>query len=240
MTLDRRTFVKGALGASGAYSSGPPGPPGTPGPREPPGRRTSPIRRGRAPPTGEVRDRARHRRDDGEPELRPLPRLVAPRRRQAGRPLVRRSSGHAPRHVPSDPVQRLRLHRPRPLLRRRRLQYNGGKMDGFLSDPANDTFAIGYYTAADRPFMSRLARAYTTCDRYFCSILAPTYPNRFFQHAGRPTASTIRSPSPHCPPFGTSSITREARPVATTTATCRSSHCGEARTRRFRPRSPRS
>ncbi len=66
-----------------------------------------------------------------------------------------------------------------------RLQYNGGKMDGFLSDPANDAFAIGYYTAADRPFMSRLARAYTTCDRYFCSILAPTYPNRFFQHAAQ-------------------------------------------------------
>ena len=66
-----------------------------------------------------------------------------------------------------------------------RLQYNGGKMDGFLSDRANDSFAIGYYTAADRPFMSRLARAYTTCDRYFCSILAPTYPNRFFQHAAQ-------------------------------------------------------
>jgi phospholipase C len=66
-----------------------------------------------------------------------------------------------------------------------RLQYNGGKMDGFLSDTANDTFAISYYTARDRPFMSSLAQAYTTCDRYFCSVLAPTYPNRFFQHAGQ-------------------------------------------------------
>jgi phospholipase C len=66
-----------------------------------------------------------------------------------------------------------------------RLQYNGGKMDGFLTDQANDTFAIGYYTAEDRPFMSRLAQAYTTCDRYFCAILGPTYPNRFFQHAAQ-------------------------------------------------------
>jgi phospholipase C len=66
-----------------------------------------------------------------------------------------------------------------------RLQYNGGKMDGFLTDTANDQFAVGYYTAKDRPFMSRLAQAYTTCDRYFCSILAPTYPNRFFQHAAQ-------------------------------------------------------
>jgi phospholipase C len=66
-----------------------------------------------------------------------------------------------------------------------RLQYNNGKMDGFLTDAANDTFAVGYYTAKDRPFMSKLALAYTTCDRYFCSILGPTYPNRFFQHAAQ-------------------------------------------------------
>ena len=33
--------------------------------------------------------------------------------------------------------------------------------------------------------MSQLAQAYTTCDRYFCSILGPTYPNRFFQHAAQ-------------------------------------------------------
>jgi phospholipase C len=66
-----------------------------------------------------------------------------------------------------------------------RLQYNAGKMDGFLSDAANDTFAVGYYHAEDRPFMSKLARAYTTCDRYFCSILGPTYPNRFYQHAAQ-------------------------------------------------------
>jgi phospholipase C len=79
-----------------------------------------------------------------------------------------------------------------------RLQYNDGKMNGFLSDKANDTLAISYYEAEDRPFMSRLAGAYTTCDRYFCSILAPTYPNRFFQHSGQTdrlddalTASTL-------------------------------------------------
>ena len=66
-----------------------------------------------------------------------------------------------------------------------RLQYNNGKMNGFLTDTQNDSFAISYYEAKDRPFMSRLAQAYTTCDRYFCSILGPTYPNRFFQHAAQ-------------------------------------------------------
>ncbi len=66
-----------------------------------------------------------------------------------------------------------------------RIQYNDGRMDGFLTDERNDSFAISYYKPHDRPFMSRLARHYTTCDRYFCSILGPTFPNRIFQHAGQ-------------------------------------------------------
>jgi phospholipase C len=64
-----------------------------------------------------------------------------------------------------------------------RAQYDHGRMDGFLADSGNDIYAVSYYEAADRPFMSQLALNYTTCDRYFCSILGPTYPNRFFQHA---------------------------------------------------------
>jgi phospholipase C len=66
-----------------------------------------------------------------------------------------------------------------------RVQYNHGAMDGFLTDTSNDSFAISYYNAADRPFMSSLARNYTACDRYFCAILGPTFPNRIFQHAGQ-------------------------------------------------------
>src|SRR5487761_1633747 len=64
-----------------------------------------------------------------------------------------------------------------------RQQLDGGAMDGFLTDKAYDIYAISYYEAADRPFMSQLALNYTTCDSYFCSILGPTYPNRMFQHA---------------------------------------------------------
>lgn len=66
-----------------------------------------------------------------------------------------------------------------------RIQYNGGQMNGFLTDPANDRYAISFYRPRDRPFMSFLARQYTTCDRYFCSILGPTFPNRIFHHAGQ-------------------------------------------------------
>jgi phospholipase C len=62
---------------------------------------------------------------------------------------------------------------------------NGGNMDGFLASGDNDDYSIGYYVEADRPFFNELARNYTTCDRFFASILAETFPNRIFQHAAQ-------------------------------------------------------
>lgn len=58
--------------------------------------------------------------------------------------------------------------------------YDAGKMDGFLRVPGNDIYAIGYYAAHDVPFLAALAQAYTTCDHWFASILAETFPNRMF------------------------------------------------------------
>jgi phospholipase C len=66
-----------------------------------------------------------------------------------------------------------------------RLEYDQGKMDGFLKPASNSIFAIGYYQETDLPFRSALARNYTTCARYFPSVLGPTFPNRLFQHAGQ-------------------------------------------------------
>jgi phospholipase C len=66
-----------------------------------------------------------------------------------------------------------------------RLEYDDGKMDGFLKPASNSVYAIGYYREQDLPFRAALARNYTTCDRYFPSILAPTFPNRIFQYAGQ-------------------------------------------------------
>jgi len=66
-----------------------------------------------------------------------------------------------------------------------RIQYDGGKMDGFLRSGRNDVYSIGYYVEKDRPFYSALARNFTVCDRYFCSILGPTFPNRLFMHSAQ-------------------------------------------------------
>jgi phospholipase C len=66
-----------------------------------------------------------------------------------------------------------------------RVAYDNGLMDGFLRSGSNDIYAIGYYTAADIPFYSALAQNFTVCDRYFVSILGPTFPNRLFQWAAQ-------------------------------------------------------
>jgi phospholipase C len=66
-----------------------------------------------------------------------------------------------------------------------RSEYNGGKMDGWLRTSTNDAFCIGCYEEADLPVLSALVRNFTTLDNYFSSIMAPTYPNRIFQHAGQ-------------------------------------------------------
>ncbi len=63
--------------------------------------------------------------------------------------------------------------------------YDNGKMDGFLRVPGNDIYSIGYYTAADMPFLSAFAQAYTTCDHWFAPILAETFPNRMFLWAAQ-------------------------------------------------------
>ena len=72
-----------------------------------------------------------------------------------------------------------------------RTQLNGGKMDGFLqTQPAGDTFPIGYYTADSLPFYKGVVENWTLCDRYFCGILGPTQPNRYYMHAGQTSKKT--------------------------------------------------
>ncbi len=66
-----------------------------------------------------------------------------------------------------------------------RIDYDDGAMDGWLLNPANDAFCIGYYNESDIPFQAALARHYTTLDHYFTSIMAPTFPNRLFMLAAQ-------------------------------------------------------
>jgi phospholipase C len=57
---------------------------------------------------------------------------------------------------------------------------------GFLAPGSgNDEYALGYYLADDLPFYTALTRRFTVCDRYHCSILGPTFPNREYLHSAQ-------------------------------------------------------
>ena len=70
-----------------------------------------------------------------------------------------------------------------------RHQYNAGRMDGFYTGnpegDGSDEFALGYYLKEDLGFIPHAADAFTLYDRWFCSILASTYPNRHYQLAAQ-------------------------------------------------------
>ena len=71
-----------------------------------------------------------------------------------------------------------------------RAQFNGGKMDGFVTqyledhaeaDPLN---VMGYYSRTELPVSYALASAYGLCNRWFASVMGPTWPNRYYLHCG--------------------------------------------------------
>jgi len=61
-------------------------------------------------------------------------------------------------------------------------EWNGGAMNGFYTTDGIE--AMGYYTAAELPFYYSLFDEFTLCGNYFCSLLGPTWPNRFYFAAG--------------------------------------------------------
>ena len=70
-----------------------------------------------------------------------------------------------------------------------RFQYGGGRLDGFVfgneEGTGSDEFAAGYYLKEDVGFLPHVADAYTLYDRWFCSIMGSTYPNRHYQVAAQ-------------------------------------------------------
>ncbi|HEX3764671.1 MAG TPA: alkaline phosphatase family protein [Kofleriaceae bacterium] len=72
-----------------------------------------------------------------------------------------------------------------------RMQWNNGANDGFVRvhqmQHNNDATAqqpMQYLVRNDVPVSWALADAYATADRWFCAVMGPTWPNRFYWHAG--------------------------------------------------------
>jgi phospholipase C len=85
------------------------------------------------------------------------------------------------------------------------LQYANGRNDGFIGPDSSSNWSMSYYTGEEIPFYYSLAGTFPLCDRYFCSVLAQTYPNRRFLLAGTAFGliATMESSITGIPPNGT-------------------------------------
>lgn len=93
------------------------------------------------------------------------------------------------------------------------IQYNAGKMDGFVitsegkADDDDDippglpqemfggARAMAYYDHTDLPYYYELASQFSIADRYFSSLLGPTWPNRMFLYAASSYGITTNVPA---------------------------------------------
>jgi phospholipase C len=83
-------------------------------------------------------------------------------------------------------------------------QLGDGDNSGFISSRSPD--AMAYFDGGDIPYYYSLARVFPIGDRYFCSVLAQTYPNRRFLLAATARGNiTTELPKPDepAPPGGT-------------------------------------
>jgi phospholipase C len=69
------------------------------------------------------------------------------------------------------------------------IQYAGGRNDGFVVSNSGPV-AMGYWTGQDLPFTYDLAARFPIGDRWFCSALAQTDPNRRFLIAATASGMT--------------------------------------------------
>ena len=59
------------------------------------------------------------------------------------------------------------------------IQFGNGRNDGFV-ESGSGPVSMGYWERADQPFYYSMASVFPIADRYFCSVLGQTYPNRRF------------------------------------------------------------
>jgi phospholipase C len=64
--------------------------------------------------------------------------------------------------------------------------FHGGKNDGFMrvNPGAAGVQVMGYHDREHLPVQYALADQFTVCDRWFASVMGPTWPNRFYLQAG--------------------------------------------------------
>lgn len=83
-------------------------------------------------------------------------------------------------------------------------QWNQGRNDGFVREHAgpSERDVMGYHVRAQLPITYALADASAICQRYFSSVMGPTWPNRFYLHGA--TSNGVKGNTPII--FGYTSI----------------------------------
>jgi phospholipase C len=76
-------------------------------------------------------------------------------------------------------------------------QFNNGANDGFVTEHAgpSQNDVMGYHVRSQIPIIYALADAGAICDRYFCSVLGPTWPNRFYLHGASSNGNQSNTPA---------------------------------------------
>ncbi len=78
--------------------------------------------------------------------------------------------------------------------------YDNGSCQGFVTSTSAE--AMGYFTKKDLPFTCGMASTFPIADRYFCSAMAQTDPNRRYLIAGTSLGLIDDSFPPELPPNG--------------------------------------
>ncbi|MGK4004756.1 alkaline phosphatase family protein [Sorangium sp. So ce1036] len=82
-------------------------------------------------------------------------------------------------------------------------QWNQGRNDGFVIAHAgpDQRDVMGYHVREHLPILYALADASAICERWFCSVLGPTWPNRLYLHG-----ATSKGVSRNVPVIGFTSV----------------------------------
>jgi len=77
-------------------------------------------------------------------------------------------------------------------------QWNSGRNDGFVKAHAGAGSergeVMGFHNRQSIPFYYALADRFTVCDRWFASVMGPTWPNRFYLHSASSFGKRDNSP----------------------------------------------
>jgi phospholipase C len=84
-------------------------------------------------------------------------------------------------------------------------QYDSGRNDGFVTN-ANSTTPMGYFDDTDLPVTYALASQFPINERYFCSLLGQTDPNRLFLFCATSDGGTNDAPGALLTPIPSGSI----------------------------------